>query len=253
MKKKKRGGVLQDSDKIRLQVYLSHAGVASRRECEKIILSGRVTVNGSTITTLGTKVDTKDIVALDGEVLKEEKTFRYLLLNKPKGYLCASSDERGRPCALSLLQGDFRERLYNVGRLDLDSEGLLIFTNDGIFAKKVSHPSSNIEKEYIVDTYKILPRTLCEDFMKGVRTEEGFYKCLSAKELDKRRISIILIEGRNREIRNVFKHYKVAIKRLLRVRIGDINIGELEPGAYRFLTKKEVTHLLEDCQEESSD
>lgn len=232
------------SDNVRLQVYLSHGGVASRRECEKIILSGRVAVNGTIITELGTKVCDKDVVTLDKRVIKVERAFRYLLLNKPAGYLSASKDERGRPCAIDLIQNDFNERLYNVGRLDMDSEGLLIFTNDGEFAKKVSHPSSNIEKEYIVDTYKILPRTLCEDFERGVRTEDGFYRCKRAKELDKRKIDVILIEGKNREIRHVFKHYGVAIKKLTRVRIGNIAIGELPCGAYRFLTKKEVAGLL---------
>lgn len=263
MKQKKRGGVLQDSTNKdafkgeamsesqgpslqRLQVYLSHSGVASRRECEKVIASGRVAVNGVVINEVGKKVGAGDVVTLDGKVVKKERVFRYVLLNKPAGYLCAVKDDRGRQCAVDLVQGDFKERLYNVGRLDMESEGLLIFTNDGDFAKRVSHPSSNIEKEYIVDTYKILPRTLCEDFIKGVRTEDGFYRCKNAKELDKRKIDVILIEGKNREIRHVFKHYGVAIKRLTRVRIGNIAIGDLPLGSYRHLTKKEVAALLRD-------
>ena len=131
---------------IRLQVFLSHCGVASRRASEHIILDSRVSVNGKIITSLGTKVSYDDEVLVDGKRIFPEEKKRYILMYKPKGYVCSSKDERGRLCALDLLSEKYSERLYNVGRLDMFSQGLLIFTNDGDFTSKLSHPSSELEK-----------------------------------------------------------------------------------------------------------
>ena len=133
----------------RLQAFWAHAGVASRRASEKIILEGRVSVNGSVVTELGTKVKAGDKVCVDGKPVFAEAEKRYVLLNKPVGYVCSMSDEKGRPVAADLLKDKYKERLYNVGRLDMFSCGLIIFTNDGDFAKILSHPSAEIEKEYV--------------------------------------------------------------------------------------------------------
>jgi 23S rRNA pseudouridine2605 synthase len=129
---------------LRLQVYLSHAGVASRRAAEKLITDGRVSVNGAAVSVLGNKVDAADKVCLDGIPVVIEGSFQYLVLNKPSEYICSSFDPQGRRLAKDLLPAHIKERLYNVGRLDYRSSGLIIFTNDGDFAAKVSHPSSNI-------------------------------------------------------------------------------------------------------------
>lgn len=239
---------LRANDEIRLQAFLAHCGVASRRASEKIILDGRVSVNGQVVTELGTKVTSDDIVLVDGKTVKLEENKRYVLLNKPAGYVCSNSDEQGRDSAIDLLKEYYSERLYNVGRLDMFSSGLIIFTNDGDFAARLSHPSSELEKEYIVDSSLPLPRNLAEEFMHGVRIDGVFYKCKFAKELNSHRMQIVLIEGKNREIRRVFESRNVAIKRLVRVRIGNVEMNKLAAGGHRDLTQEEVKGLLAICR-----
>ncbi len=238
----------QEPFEQRLQAYLAHCGVASRRACEKIILDGRVSVNGVTVTQLGTKVQTTDKVEVDGRHVVPEEKKRYVLLNKPEGVVCTLSDEKGRTSAADLLKEAYSERLYNVGRLDMFSTGLLLFTNDGNFAATLSHPSAELEKEYVVDTSLPLPRSLAADFMKGIRIDGVFYKCKSAVEINSHRISIVLIEGKNREIRRVFESREIGIKRLVRVRIGNIKIEKLGAGEFRDLTSAEVNGLLRLCR-----
>lgn len=243
---------LHANDEIRLQAFLAHCGVASRRASEKIILDGRVSVNGQVVTELGTKVTSDDIVLVDGKPVKLEENKRYVLLNKPAGYVCSNSDEQGRDSAIDLLKEYYSERLYNVGRLDMFSSGLIIFTNDGDFAARLSHPSSELEKEYIVDSSLPLPRNLAEEFMHGVRIDGVFYKCKFAKELNSHRMQIVLIEGKNREIRRVFESRNVAIKRLVRVRIGNVEMNKLAPAGHRDLTQEEVKGLLAICRNKNN-
>ncbi|MEE0998103.1 MAG: pseudouridine synthase [Treponemataceae bacterium] len=232
-------------DKIRLQVFLAHAGVASRRASEQIILDGRVTVNGEVVTELGTKVSSEDKITVDGKLVVQEEVKRYVLLHKPAGYVCSLKDEKGRDVAADLLKPHFSERLYNVGRLDMFSAGLIIFTNDGDFAAKVSHPSSEIEKEYIVETSVMIPEDLPKQFLKGIRIEGVFYKAKDVELLTKRKLRVVLIEGKNREIRRVFEHFQIGIKSLTRMRIGTIKNNNLQAGQFRELTKEEITSLLE--------
>ena len=233
---------------MRLQAYLARSGVASRRASEEYILSGRVSVNGEIVTALGTKVSSGDEVSVDGKIVSPEKEFRYVLLNKPAGYVCSLSDEKGRPVASDLLKSAYAERLYNVGRLDMFSAGLIIFTNDGGFAATLSHPSAELEKEYAVETSTHIPRTLAADFEKGIRIDNIFYRCIKAEERNARKMHIVLIEGKNREIRRVFEYYQVGIKSLERVRIGNITIDGLKRGEFRDLTKSEVQGLLALCK-----
>lgn len=223
---------------------MARCGVASRRASEKIIQEGRVTVNNETICELGTKVDPTHVeVKVDGQTITLEKKKRYILLNKPEGYVCSLSDEKGRPVAADLIQDDFTERLYNVGRLDMFSSGLLIFTNDGEFAKRITHPSSQIEKEYIVQTSLPMPADLAQKFIKGIRVGTVFYKARFATLEKKHRLRVTLIEGKNREIRRVLEYFEIGIKKLERVRIGTIIDPDLKPGEYRQLTSKEVQGL----------
>lgn len=236
------------NEPVRLQAYLAHCGVASRRASEQIILDGRVSVNGKVVVELGTKVLPTDKVLVDDKEIFLEENKRYVLLNKPAGFICSSNDEKGRQSALDLLKDSYSERLYNVGRLDMFSSGLILFTNDGEFAKKLSHPSSELEKEYIVDSSLPLPRNLAEEFMHGVRVDGVFYKCKFAKELNSHRMQIVLIEGKNREIRKVFESRQVAIKRLVRVRIGNIEMNKLAPGEHRDLAAQEIKELLAICK-----
>lgn len=226
---------------------MARAGVASRRASEQIILDGRVKVNGITVTELGTKVSLTDKVEVDSKQISLEEEKRYVLLNKPAGYVCTMADEKGRPIASDLLKSEYTERLYNVGRLDMFSTGAILFTNDGEFAAKLSHPSAQLEKEYIVETSTAMPRSLAEDFMKGVRVDNVFYKALDCKELNSRKMRIILIEGKNREIRRVFESYEIGIKSLKRIRIGCVGLGELKDGEHRNLTAEEVKSLIKLC------
>ena len=229
---------------IRLHVFLARAGVASRRAGERLIGEGRVSVNGAVVTEPGTKVLESDRVCVDGTPAALEETKRYVLLYKPAGYVCTLSDEKDRPTAASLLTSRFSERLYNVGRLDMYSSGLIIFTNDGEFARRVSHPSSCIEKEYIAETTTPLPRPLCAAYQKGIRIDNVFYKAHLAQEITPRKARFILTEGKNREIRRVFAHFDCPIKRLTRIRIAAVRIDGLQEGCFRELSPKEVAAFL---------
>lgn len=229
---------------VRLQAYIAHCGIASRRAAEQIILDGRVTVNGTVVTELGTKVTENDVVTVDGNVIHLEAKKRYILLNKPAGYVCSSADEKGRQVAADLLKEKYTERLYNVGRLDMYSKGMILFTNDGDFAAKLSHPSSQIEKEYIVETSQNIPDDFPTKFEKGIRIEGVFYKCKKCEILKTRKIKIVLIEGKNREIRTVLESQNIGTKSLVRVRIGNVNLDDLKPGESRELTENEVKGLL---------
>ena len=237
----------------RLQHYISLCGVASRRASEVIIADGRVEVNGEKVLNPAVKVTLNDKVFVDGKQIFPEETKRYILLNKPAGYVCTSSDEKGRPIAADLLKSTYSERLYNVGRLDMFSSGLIIFTNDGEFARILSHPSAELEKEYIVEASTSMPRYLASEFEKGVRIHNVFYKCQSCSELNSRKMRIVLIEGKNREIRKVYEHFNTNIKSLDRVRIGSVSKENLESGKFRELTQSEVKSLLRLCKKNETD
>ena len=230
---------------MRLQVYLAHAGVASRRACEKIIAEGRVSVNGTLVTDMGSKVRTGDTVLLDGKPVHPEARKCYVLLNKPVGFVCTLSDEKGRPTAADLLKETYSERLYNIGRLDMFSSGAILFTNDGDFAAKIEHPSAQIEKEYVIETTQDFPPELLTRFERGIRVDGIFYKCRSAAAVNRRKLRIVLVEGKNREIRRVLDSFNCTIKRLVRVRIGSLELGNLKAGEFRNLTANERHALFE--------
>lgn len=238
---------MPDKDEVRLQVFLAHCGVASRRASEQIILDGRVSVNGTVITELGTKVTASDLVTVDGKQVFQEEKKRYVLLNKPAGFVCSASDEKGRKVAADLIQGAFRERLYNVGRLDMYSKGMIFFTNDGEFARILSHPSSQLEKEYIVETSQDVPDDFPARFERGIRVNNVFYRCLRCEILRPRKIKIVLIEGKNREIRTVLESVGLGTHSLVRVRIGNVYLDDLRPGDFRELSEREVRSLLQSC------
>jgi len=227
---------------IRLQVFLSHAGVASRRAAEEIIASGRVSVNGVTITAQGTKVEEGDTVLLDGKPVLPEVKKHYIALNKPPGYICSSGDPQGRPLALSLLPVQ-KERLYNVGRLDFLSCGLIFFTNDGAFAARLGHPSCGLEKEYIVEATGIIPDEAVDAFCGGITIEDVYYKAKTAEKTGRKSMRIVLVEGKNREIRRVFSHFHLHPSVLRRVRIGGVLLGDLPEGSSRPLSQKEISEL----------
>ncbi|AEJ19523.1 pseudouridine synthase [Gracilinema caldarium] len=225
---------------LRLQVYLAHCGVASRRASEALILSGRVTVNGMVVTTLGTKVHARDVVLVDGKPVFLEQKKRYIALHKPAGYICSASDPQGRPLAQDLLPPDITERVYTIGRLDYRSSGLILFTNDGDFAAALGHPSTELEKEYIVDSTVPIPDATIEAFSKGIEIDGELYTCASIERLGRKSVRIVLIEGKNREIRRVFSHFHLHPEKLHRIRIGPLMLGTLPEGKGRALSVEEL-------------
>lgn len=233
----------EDMFPLRLQVYLARCGVASRRGSEAFIIAGRVSVNGITVSELGTKVEKGDSVLVDGKAIQLEEKKRYVLLHKPAGFVCSAKDEKGRQSALDLLKPHFTERLFTIGRLDMFSSGLLLCTNDGDFAAKLAHPSSGLEKEYLVVTTNPIPQELLRQFVKGIRIADVFYKCKAAELVNPYTMRITLVEGKNREIRRVCDHFNITIKRLIRTRIGFLDLDGLELGSYRELTADEVKKL----------
>ena len=229
---------------IRLQVFMSHSGIASRRACAAIIHAGRVKVNGKTITEPGIRVQENDTIYLDNELLKLEQTMHYMVLNKPPGYLCSSFDPHGRLLAIELLPKTIKERLYNVGRLDYHSSGMIFFTNDGDFAARISHPSSEIEKEYIIKSTVPVPDRAIEAFLAGIEIEGELYRALRVQRLDEKSLRIVLIEGKNREIRKVFSHFHLHPSMLCRIRIGAVELGNLPESQCRPLSGTEINDLM---------
>jgi 23S rRNA pseudouridine2605 synthase len=239
---------------MRLQVFLAHAGVASRRTAESLIAQGKVTVNGNKVTAPGSKVLPGDEVRFDGRSVKIESRLLYLVLNKPPLYICSSSDPQGRPLALDLLPA-YRQsgtgeagspssiRLYNVGRLDYLSTGLIIFTNDGEFAARLGHPRAQIEKEYLVESTSPIPDKVLEEFERGLIIEGILYRARQIERTGRKSLRVVLIEGKNREIRRVFSHFHLHPQRLQRVRIGPVCLGSLKEGDSRPLTAEELAKL----------
>jgi 23S rRNA pseudouridine2605 synthase len=227
----------------RLQVFLAHAGLASRRAAEGIIAEGRVSVNGVTVSAQGSKVFPGDTVLVDGKSLQAESRRIYLALNKPTGYICSSSDPQGRPLALDLLPAEIHEPLYNVGLLGFLSFGLIFFTNDGDFAARLGHPRSGLEKEYIVEATGHIPDEAVLAFERGITIEGVYYRARTVQRVNSRALRIVLIEGKNREIRRVFSHFHLHPSRLRRVRIGPVQLGNLAEGASRPLSEQEIEKL----------
>ena len=225
---------------IRLQSYLAKCGAGSRRSCENLILEGRVMVNNKVVTELGTKVNENDIVYVDATLAEPSEQSYYFVLNKPRGYVCTNYDPNETAYARDLIDIPEKNLLFNVGRLDKESQGLIIFTNDGEFANTVMHPSSETEKEYIVKTDIDILKKDMDDAYRGLVKP---YKIKSYKLLGKREVSVVLTEGKNREIRNLFDILGYQVKKLTRIRIGDVHLGDLAGGHYRRMTKAEIQSL----------
>lgn len=229
---------------VRLQLFLARAGIGSRRTCEKYISQGRVSVNGRTITAQGVKVNPSDTVYFNGKLVIEEKRNRYIAVHKPAGYLCSNADPFARPLVKDLFTEDMPERLFHVGRLDYWTGGLIFYTNDGNFAAFVSHPSSGIEKEYMVRTDQPIPDSLLLRFRQGIEIDNVFYRLKSYRRITAKKVTIILVEGKNREIRKVFEADGLRIRELKRLRIGPVTLDGLAEGKYRELTRRERNVLI---------
>jgi len=233
--------------KERIQKIMAQAGIASRRAAEKMILEGRVTINDVRIAELGAKADPgQDDIRVDGRLINVAIDKIYLLLNKPRGYVTTLNDPENRPTVAHLLTG-IQERVFPVGRLDYDSEGLLLLTNDGEFAQRLQHPRYQVTKTYRVKVEGHLSNREIRALSEGVSLEDGFFKPLHAalerKNAKSCWVTLTLAEGRNRVIRRAFAVIGFPVIRLIRVALSDILLGDLKPGAYRHLTRKEVYRL----------
>lgn len=230
---------------IRLQKVIADCGVTSRRKAEGLILDGKVTVNGHTVTELGTKVNPhKDTIQVDGVTIELAAVDKiYIVMNKPRAYMTTVSDPEGRPTVLDLIYG-VKQRIFPVGRLDYLSEGLLILTNDGDLANMIMHPKYEVEKVYEVKVFGHVSEGLLAKIKKGVMTEDGIMKPKSVRVIEqlpnKTWLEFRLNEGKNREIRKICEAVDLTVDKLKRVAIGGLNIQSLTPGKYVFTTRKEL-------------
>ena len=226
---------------MRLNRFLAAAGLGSRRNCEQLILDGDVTINGQRCENLATQVVPKDAVKVRGKLVHAE-VLTYLLLNKPAGFLCTHDDERQRRTIYDLLPRD-RPRLTHVGRLDKESEGLLILTNDGDLALKLTHPRYKMEKEYEVTIDKPFDMAVSEKLLRGFFIEGGWAKAESVHSISPHRLRIVLHQGIKRQIRLMLYHVGYEVTRLVRVRIGPLRDSKIPSAHWRELTAAEIAIL----------
>lgn len=236
-------------EKIRLQKYMAECGVASRRACETIITDGRVTINDAKVCELGIKIDPDyDRICVDGAVIKKAKKKYYIMLNKPAGYITSANDQFGRKTVLDLIGSDISDRLYPVGRLDYNTEGLLLLTNDGDFAQRLTHPSNKKDKTYLAVVEGVVSESSAKQLSGGVMIEGR--KTAPAKVSlvhmpDKTtEITITIHEGRNRQVRKMCSCIGHEVIHLKRIAVGDIILGNLPLGKWRHLNPVEINKLL---------
>jgi 23S rRNA pseudouridine2605 synthase len=228
---------------VRLNRYLASCGIGSRRAVEPIIQAGRVTINGEICTDLSRTVSEDDIVRVDGRPT-ETKREQTVLFFKPKGLLCTRSDPQGRETIYDALPGRMA-KVPHVGRLDKESEGLLILTNDGILAAALTHPSGGVEKEYLVTLDQAFDPKNRSKLLEGFEIEGGFAKAEFIRQQSPRRLKVILKQGLKRQIRLMFDHLGYRVTRLVRVRIGTLDTANLKPGKWRPLSSEEIKSLIE--------
>lgn len=244
------GGPELDQDGlVRLQKLLAQSGVASRRKCEELMLGGHVEVDGEVVTRLGTKVDpTTAVIRVDGKRLPPVSPHVYLVLNKPRGVVSTMSDPEGRR-TLSDFVSDRPERLFHVGRLDTDTEGLIMLTNDGDFAQRMAHPSYEMDKTYVAEVDGPVTRTTVRQVLDGVTLEDGPVAVSAFKVVSshggKSIVELVIHEGRNRIVRRLLDQVGHPVKRLTRTAIGPVRLSGLRTGELRELTREELGTLLD--------
>ena len=235
---------------VRLQKVLSQAGIASRRVAERMIMDGRVEVDGQIVTEMGTRVDTStSVIRVDGARVQLDDELMYLALNKPVGMYSTMTDEKGRPCVGDVVEHRVRgtKKLFHVGRLDADTEGLLLLTNDGELAHRLMHPSYEIPKTYLATVTGKVPKGLGNTLREGVELEDGPAKVDDFSLVDtvpgKSLVKVTLHEGRNRIVRRLFKQVGFPVEALVRIAIGEVTLGDQKPETIRVLTRKEIGEL----------
>jgi 23S rRNA pseudouridine2605 synthase len=242
---------------IRLQKLLAQSGVASRRKCEELMLGGHVEVDGEVVTRLGTKVDPHTaVIRVDGKRLPPISPNAYLVLNKPRGVVSTMSDPEGRR-TLGDLVADRPERLFHVGRLDTDTSGLIILTNDGDFAQRLAHPSFEVDKTYVAEVEGELHKGVVKQLLAGVTLDDGPVTVTSARIVsgshgrnahDRTIVELVIHEGRNRIVRRLLAHVGHPVTRLTRTQIGPVQLGRLPVGEMRELTLDELGELMDSAQ-----
>lgn len=240
----------------RLQKLLAGAGIGSRRACEELIAAGRVTVNGQRAN-LGDRADAiADVILVNGDRIVTDTNLVYLAMNKPRGVVSTMADERGRAAVADFL-GQLPQRVFHVGRLDADSEGLLLLTNDGSLAHRLTHPSFGVSKTYLCEVHGPVPRALGRELRQGVELDDGPARVDSFRVVDafgaQALVEVILHEGRNHIVRRMFDAVGYPVERLVRTAVGQVKLGDLRPGRTRRLSNVEVAGLFRQRRAERSD
>lgn len=229
----------------RLQKVMANRGIASRRKCEELIRAGRVSVNGQIVREMGLKVCDSDLISVDGRKLKTEESKVYVILNKPKGYVTTVSDPEGRKTVMDLVTG-IGARIYPVGRLDYDTEGLLLMTNDGEMSYALTHPRYGVDKSYIVRVWGTPTREALQQLARGVQLEDGITAPARVKLLSRGRqseIKLTIHQGKNRQVRRMLEAVGHRVVSLRRIQFGPLDLEGIAPGKFRHLTRAEVRAL----------
>lgn len=229
---------------MRINQFLAKAGLGSRRNCERLVLEGKVTVNGHVMTDLAARIHPSDAVMVGSRKIQAASPI-ILVLNKPKGVVCSAVAQDKRPIVFDLLPKNL-SRLFYVGRLDADTEGLLILTNEGELAQKLTHPKFKLPKIYLARLNKPFDFQSAPQFLKGFRIEPGFGKFEAIHRISPKEVKVTLTQGLKRQIRLMFAKFGYEVKELKRIQIGDLRLGGLKPGQWKFLSDKEV-NLLHAC------
>ncbi|MBQ6906906.1 MAG: rRNA pseudouridine synthase [Clostridia bacterium] len=228
----------------RLQKYMADCGIASRRKCEELILGGMVKINDKVVTELGKKVNDKDVVKYNDEIIKPTAKKIYIALNKPVGYVSTVSDQFGRNTVINLVEDEIFTRLYPIGRLDYDTEGLILLTNDGEITYKLTHPKHNVYKTYIAVLNNVPQPNDIEKLKKGVYIEGKKTNPAKLNWIKDNIVEISISEGRNRQVRKMFAAVGYKVENLKRISIGNILLGNIPLGRWRHLTKAEISYLV---------
>jgi len=232
---------------MRLQKFLAHAGIASRRKAEELITQGRVFVNGVRIKDLGVKVSSSDVIEVDGKIVKPEERKVYIMLNKPVGYVSTVKDQFARKTVLDLVK-DVKERIYPVGRLDYGTSGLILLTNDGDFSYTLTHPSCEIDKVYTAVVKGTVSKDKIEAFKKGIKIDDYITSPAKLRIINiagnTSTVEITIHEGKNRQVRKMCEAIGHPVLKLKRIAIGPLKLGDLEEGKWRYLTEQEVESLV---------
>lgn len=226
----------------RLNKYIASCGICSRRKADDLILQGRVKINNEVVTNLGAQVNSNDIVKVDNKEINKEEKKVYIMLNKPKGYVTTSHDQFNRKSVLDLINEDVR--VYPIGRLDMYTEGLLLLTNDGEFSNKMMHPRNKVEKTYIVTTDTKITNKQINDLRTGVDIGGYITRPAKVRILNNNRLEIIISEGKNRQVRRMCESVGINLLNLRRVKIGNLKLGNLQSGKYRYLTEQEKNNVI---------